>query len=951
MAVADYYAEVQKIYVAYYGRPADKAGLEFWAGKLNAANGNLNDIINAFGNSAEAKTLYGNQQPTVMVNKIYNQLFGHDADPTGLLFYVGKLNSGEMTAASIALDVANGAQNADKTALDNKIAAAEKMTAAMDTTAEIVAYSGDAAAAAARTELAKVTDATDVTAFDGQAAVSTVVAAGSATLNAGKTFTLTTSVDNVVGGTGNDTFNAIQTGTSTVLGGLDVVDGGAGTDTLNIDDQATGSTAAFALPTGFTVKNVENLKVVSTGNIGDATTPTQFDLTGMSGLTNATLIAAGTTKGSNIKASNTTDVSLTVAGTAKATVAGGQNVTVNNGGVISVTGNGLKSVTVNKAATSVAIDNQGGTSGTTTATGTTMTSVTLNAVDANSTVKGAAIADLTITGATTAARTITVTNGTANHDLKVNVDGTGYTSTGGAAQTVVTDTVATTMTINATGAKSSVNVSGSTALTSLTITGNAALTANVGIAALTSIDGSAATGGLTLGTLNATTATVKTGSGNDSFTTKATTQMTVDAGAGNDVVTLGATVAAGSTINLGAGDDILKGSATINSTTALPTVIDAGDGVDTVSAGLITAGSAPLFKNFEGLDASAYSGAANTVDADLLTGSTISKVTLSGDGGNAGTITVDNLATSAKLFVSGDNSSAGATLNVKGAATATNDVFDIVFDGAAATTAPTAANVKAGTLTINNIETVNINSAGAANTWNSINITDSKLQQLTITGDKNLDLTFSGTNGGTGTGEGISLVDGSSATGALNINFTTGTPTLNLASGGLTVKGGSNKDTITLKTAATVDAGAGDDTIVSAAAGGTFTGGAGKDTFDVHLALYGSTPVVSTISDFVTADDTLKLKNQGTETFASTAVNVSTAQTLADALALAITTSDNGSTNAAVKWFQYAGNTYVTEILTNHTTGTAGPATTDLVVKLTGQVDLSGLTVADLAFV
>ncbi len=38
---------VQKIYIAYYGRPADPLGLDYWASALDAASGDLTAIINA----------------------------------------------------------------------------------------------------------------------------------------------------------------------------------------------------------------------------------------------------------------------------------------------------------------------------------------------------------------------------------------------------------------------------------------------------------------------------------------------------------------------------------------------------------------------------------------------------------------------------------------------------------------------------------------------------------------------------------------------------------------------------------------------------------------------------------------------------------------------------------------------------------------------------------------
>jgi hypothetical protein len=41
--MAVYSDDVQKIYIAYYGRPADAVGLAFWESQLEATSGNLVD--------------------------------------------------------------------------------------------------------------------------------------------------------------------------------------------------------------------------------------------------------------------------------------------------------------------------------------------------------------------------------------------------------------------------------------------------------------------------------------------------------------------------------------------------------------------------------------------------------------------------------------------------------------------------------------------------------------------------------------------------------------------------------------------------------------------------------------------------------------------------------------------------------------------------------------------
>jgi hypothetical protein len=52
---------VQDLYIAYYGRPADPLGLSYWATQIDNANGDTSQVVNAFGNSAEAQAIYGSQ--------------------------------------------------------------------------------------------------------------------------------------------------------------------------------------------------------------------------------------------------------------------------------------------------------------------------------------------------------------------------------------------------------------------------------------------------------------------------------------------------------------------------------------------------------------------------------------------------------------------------------------------------------------------------------------------------------------------------------------------------------------------------------------------------------------------------------------------------------------------------------------------------------------------------
>lgn len=385
MAAAQYYDVVQKMYVGYFGRPADPAGLQYWAEKLSANGGDLTAITTGFGNSAEAKALWGSLDTQVAIDTLYQQLFNRSAEPAGLIYWTNKIASGAETLATIARALVEGAQNDDVTTLAKKVAVAARYTdAADDTTANILAYKGDAAAAAARAQLKNVTKDTDAATFD-VAAIVTAVAAGSTSGITGTTYTLTTAADNVVGTANNDTINGslvYAAGGTTVdatstFSLADIIDGGAGTDTLSL--VVSGGNAGLTLPAS-TVSNIETL---SLRNISGNTLTT--DTSNFSGLTmvNSNLSTAantltnlasgvGVTVTGNGSLANGATTGTYVAGATAAslTVAGGVTA-----GAISLNGAGNTTMTINSTGASNIIGALGNTS-------TALTTVTINAATA-----------------------------------------------------------------------------------------------------------------------------------------------------------------------------------------------------------------------------------------------------------------------------------------------------------------------------------------------------------------------------------------------------------------------------------------------------------------------------------------------------------------------------------------------------------------------------------------
>lgn len=158
-----YYNDIQKLYVAYFNRPADDAGLKYYEGILEAATDKAATmaVISAdFAKSTEYTAAFSGKTNAEIVDIIYTNIFGHAADAAGNKFYADNLTAGKVTVANVVQEVAKGAQGTDLTTYNNKLAAAAAFSAAVDTDAEKKGYSGADANKVAKAFLASVT--TDV---------------------------------------------------------------------------------------------------------------------------------------------------------------------------------------------------------------------------------------------------------------------------------------------------------------------------------------------------------------------------------------------------------------------------------------------------------------------------------------------------------------------------------------------------------------------------------------------------------------------------------------------------------------------------------------------------------------------------------------------------------------------------------------------------------------------
>lgn len=180
---------VQRLYVAYFNRPADPAGLAYWESQLSstvaATQVQLEAIASGFSGSAEYAALYAGQTNAQIIDSLYMNLFSRHVESTAVLnAWVGWLTDGTYTFAQIALQLTYSAQGTDATAIANKLAASTAFTAALDTAAEIAGYAGTTAAAMARTWLASATvDGTTHTTAEVAAALTAATASVATTIN------------------------------------------------------------------------------------------------------------------------------------------------------------------------------------------------------------------------------------------------------------------------------------------------------------------------------------------------------------------------------------------------------------------------------------------------------------------------------------------------------------------------------------------------------------------------------------------------------------------------------------------------------------------------------------------------------------------------------------------------------------------------------------------------
>ncbi len=240
-------ANVQKAYIAYFGRPADPAGLNFWT-TAGTSGTTMLTIMRDFGNSAEFTALYGSGTNPAFVNAIYVNVFGRSADAAGLNFYVNALTDGSITRADVVFNVLNGATGADATIVENKVSFSTQYTDALATNVSAyVNYDSAFGIPQARTALSGITESSTAAQITASVTtnITTVAAGATPPVTTGNAYTFSTNVETFSGTAFADTFDGRVAATNGTFQDGDVAFGGAGNDTLTLVAQGGSATAAL----------------------------------------------------------------------------------------------------------------------------------------------------------------------------------------------------------------------------------------------------------------------------------------------------------------------------------------------------------------------------------------------------------------------------------------------------------------------------------------------------------------------------------------------------------------------------------------------------------------------------------------------------------------------------------------------------------------------------------
>jgi hypothetical protein len=102
-------APVARLYFAFFLRFPDYSGLQYWIGRYKAGM-TLQEMAEAFAQSAEFQQRYGSLSNAQFVTLVYNNVLGRAPDSSGQTFYLNQLNTGAMDRGAVMTSFSESAE-------------------------------------------------------------------------------------------------------------------------------------------------------------------------------------------------------------------------------------------------------------------------------------------------------------------------------------------------------------------------------------------------------------------------------------------------------------------------------------------------------------------------------------------------------------------------------------------------------------------------------------------------------------------------------------------------------------------------------------------------------------------------------------------------------------------------------------------------------------------------
>ncbi len=109
---------ITTLYIATFGRTPSSEELNYW---IDDSGLSVEDIAKSFFDQSEAQRMYPEGTSNIdFVKAVYQNLFGHNPDTKGLIYWTSALDASRVSRDVFILAVINGAQGSDKELLDLK---------------------------------------------------------------------------------------------------------------------------------------------------------------------------------------------------------------------------------------------------------------------------------------------------------------------------------------------------------------------------------------------------------------------------------------------------------------------------------------------------------------------------------------------------------------------------------------------------------------------------------------------------------------------------------------------------------------------------------------------------------------------------------------------------------------------------------------------------------------